>query len=52
VELHGGSVTASSAGLGAGSEFIVRLPRAAESAEATMEAAHVPQSAVAIREPA
>jgi PAS domain S-box-containing protein len=26
VELHGGSVTASSAGLGAGSEFVVRLP--------------------------
>ncbi len=28
VALHGGSVSASSAGLGAGSEFVVRLPRA------------------------
>jgi signal transduction histidine kinase len=27
VEMHGGSVTASSAGLGQGSEFVVRLPR-------------------------
>ncbi|MBL8941526.1 MAG: response regulator [Myxococcales bacterium] len=30
VELHGGSVSASSAGLGKGSEFVVRLPFAAE----------------------
>lgn len=29
VELHGGNVRASSEGLGAGSEFVVRLPRAA-----------------------
>jgi signal transduction histidine kinase len=27
VELHGGSITASSAGRGKGSEFVVRLPR-------------------------
>jgi signal transduction histidine kinase/CheY-like chemotaxis protein len=32
VELHGGSIEATSAGLGAGSEFIVRLPLALEPA--------------------
>jgi signal transduction histidine kinase len=30
VELHGGTITAASAGLGAGSEFVVRLPLAKE----------------------
>jgi signal transduction histidine kinase/ActR/RegA family two-component response regulator len=34
VELHGGSVVAHSAGLGKGSEFIVRLPVATEHAQA------------------
>ena len=33
VELHGGKVSASSAGTGKGSEFVVRLPLAAEHAE-------------------
>ncbi|HEY6065521.1 MAG TPA: ATP-binding protein, partial [Thermoanaerobaculia bacterium] len=33
VELHGGSVSASSAGRGKGSEFVVRLPIVAESAK-------------------
>jgi hypothetical protein len=32
VELHGGSVSAASAGLGQGSEFIVRLPVLCDSA--------------------
>jgi PAS domain S-box-containing protein len=31
IELHGGSVTAHSAGIGLGSEFVVRLPAVAES---------------------
>jgi two-component system CheB/CheR fusion protein len=34
VEMHGGSVTASSAGPGTGSEFVVRLPALAEDAGA------------------
>ena len=34
VEMHGGSVEARSAGIGRGSEFTVRLPTAAEAAEA------------------
>jgi PAS domain S-box-containing protein len=34
VELHGGTVEAHSAGLGRGSEFVVRLPRATEPREA------------------
>jgi PAS domain S-box-containing protein len=34
VELHGGSISARSAGLGSGSEFTVRLPLAAENAAA------------------
>jgi CheY-like chemotaxis protein len=37
VELHGGDVQASSAGLGRGSMFEVRLPLAAPSAQATSE---------------
>jgi signal transduction histidine kinase len=35
VELHGGTVEAESAGQGQGSEFTIRLPRAAEEARAT-----------------
>ncbi|GHA83928.1 hybrid sensor histidine kinase/response regulator [Cognatilysobacter bugurensis] len=38
VELHQGSVCASSAGLGAGSEFLIRLPRLKVSATATLVA--------------
>lgn len=34
VELHGGSVAASSGGLGCGSEFLIRLPRAAATGSA------------------
>jgi two-component system CheB/CheR fusion protein len=37
VELHGGSVTASSAGLGKGSEFVVRLPANVEGSADTQE---------------
>lgn len=33
VEMHGGAVSANSAGLGKGSEFVVRLPRIAASAD-------------------
>ena len=43
VELHGGSVTASSAGMGLGSEFIVRLPLVENHTEAKHET-HVPKS--------
>jgi PAS domain S-box-containing protein len=35
VEMHGGSVTAASAGLGRGSEFVIRLPTVAEAANPT-----------------
>jgi PAS domain S-box-containing protein len=35
VELHGGSITAHSAGLGQGSEFVVRLPTAASAGAST-----------------
>ncbi len=38
VELHGGSISAASAGLGAGSEFVVRLPREAASQDTSAEA--------------
>lgn len=38
VELHGGSVSASSAGKGQGAEFVVRLPRADEVARAARAA--------------
>lgn len=46
VELHGGSVSATSAGGGAGSSFTIRLPRA-EPAEANAPAASVPETACA-----
>ena len=49
VELHGGQVTARSAGLGRGSQFMVRLPIAA--ARTTAQAAS-PASAPALFEPA
>ncbi|RPI58250.1 MAG: hybrid sensor histidine kinase/response regulator, partial [Lysobacterales bacterium] len=42
VELHGGTVTASSAGLGQGSEFIVRLPAASTSTTAAAMGAAMP----------
>jgi two-component system CheB/CheR fusion protein len=38
VELHGGSITAASAGLGKGSEFTIRLPAPAEAVEARSRA--------------
>ena len=41
VQLHGGTVTASSAGLGLGSEFVVRLPMGSAS-EPRSSAAHLP----------
>jgi len=47
VELHGGSVTASSAGKGQGAEFVVRLPGAAEVAGAARAA--TPTSALPAR---
>ncbi len=40
VEMHGGSVTAHSEGVGKGSEFIIRLPVHPESAVPTLEAAN------------
>ncbi|WP_305821300.1 response regulator [Massilia brevitalea] len=43
VELHGGSVSATSAGGGAGSAFIIRLPRA-EAAQASAPAAAAPEA--------
>ncbi|WP_313174482.1 response regulator [Massilia sp.] len=43
VELHGGSVSATSAGGGAGSSFTIRLPRA-EPAQASVPAASVPEA--------
>jgi len=43
VELHGGSVSATSAGGGAGSCFTIRLPRA-EPAQASVPAASVPEA--------
>lgn len=47
VEMHGGSVTASSAGLGQGSEFVVRLPIATRSPSVTdAEAASAPHAHV------
>jgi PAS domain S-box-containing protein len=42
IDLHGGTLTASSAGIGAGSSFIVRLPLAAASAESAVAETHVP----------
>jgi signal transduction histidine kinase/CheY-like chemotaxis protein len=47
VELHGGSVTASSPGPGQGSEFVVRLPACADGAvdAGTAPAAHAPRQA-------
>jgi len=51
VELHGGAVTAHSRGPGRGSEFVVRLPIAAERAEAgaPKPAAETPAAATASR---
>jgi len=46
VELHGGSVSATSAGGGAGSSFTIRLPRA-EPAEASVPAMAAPEAAYA-----
>ncbi len=43
VELHGGSVSATSAGGGAGSAFIIRLPRA-EAAQASAPSAAAPEA--------
>jgi signal transduction histidine kinase len=49
-ELHGGSVHASSDGLGRGAEFVVHLPRPAETPEVTpqpeTETTHVPADAL------
>jgi PAS domain S-box-containing protein len=45
VQMHGGSIRALSAGHGRGSEFVVRLPLAAEAAEA--ESAALPATAAA-----
>jgi PAS domain S-box-containing protein len=42
VELHGGSVSARSEGLGTGSEFVVRLPLGAEAAAPAPEPRHAP----------
>jgi PAS domain S-box-containing protein len=51
VELHGGSVSASSAGRGRGSEFIVRLPLAAhQSAAAPAMAVTVPPPPAPLRD--
>jgi len=44
VELHGGSVEAHSAGIGQGSEFVVRLPAHQESPHGTPRAAPAPRS--------
>ncbi|MDQ6620698.1 MAG: ATP-binding protein [Pseudomonadota bacterium] len=46
VEMHGGSVAATSRGPGEGSEFIVRLPTAAAPAAARPEEATAPQNQV------
>jgi len=48
VELHGGSVSASSEGLGHGSEFIVRLPLASPPPKGSMEQDAGPTESVAI----
>jgi two-component system, sensor histidine kinase len=47
VELHGGTVTASSPGLDRGSEFIVRLPRISDPAVSAQPAASEPRSSQA-----
>ena len=47
VALHGGSIAAKSAGLGRGSEFVVRLPSASAPALGTIGA--VPERSVAVR---
>ena len=44
VEMHGGSVTAHSAGAGGGSEFVMRLPLITDAAARTEEHAEVPRS--------
>lgn len=50
VEMHGGSVTAHSEGVGRGSEFVVHLPLAAAArAQATMQADPPPEGSVAAR---
>ena len=49
VQLHGGSIEASSAGAGRGSEFVVRLPIAAERLEGETRAVATPHSGRAYR---
>ena len=44
VEMHGGTVTAHSAGAGGGSEFVMRLPLITDAAARTEEHAEVPRS--------
>jgi signal transduction histidine kinase/ActR/RegA family two-component response regulator len=46
VELHGGTITAHSAGLGAGSQFVVRLPIMKVGAAARSQAPHDARNAV------
>ena len=46
VEMHGGSVTAESEGLGQGSEFVIRLPAASKPTAATSPAGVSPEKAV------
>ena len=52
VELHGGSVTASSEGVGRGSEFVIRLPAAAASADPPVDPMHVLHAVAPVRESA
>jgi diguanylate cyclase len=47
VELHGGTITASSDGLGQGAQFVVRLPSAASVHESAIGEPHDPASASA-----
>ena len=48
-ELHGGTVEAKSAGVGAGSEFIVHMPLAAPQTETLIEASSAPHTSVGRR---
>jgi PAS domain S-box-containing protein len=49
IDLHGGTLTASSPGIGEGSSFIVRLPLAAASAESSVVETDVPAHPPAIK---